>query len=136
MHDQLEMGAGCSIELFAVENTLEKYCGGIDAGRTQHEAFVDPRHGKGIGRFFERARHGDEPVTVSIGLDDGHDARSRRPLPHRRQIVAESAGIHRRADHRGHGDLGSAARPSVTEIRLRRTTPARSSRTWCTRRGT
>ena len=107
VHDEFETGGGGRIELLAIENAFEKYRGCIDAGGAQGQAFIDPRHRKGICGF-ERPRDGNEPVAIGIGLDDGHDARLRRPLPHHIQIMTERAGIDRRADHRGHRKTPSA----------------------------
>jgi hypothetical protein len=46
--------------------------GAFDARLAQREPFIDARHREGIGAL-ERARHGNEPVAVGIGLDHGHD---------------------------------------------------------------
>jgi hypothetical protein len=106
VHHQLELSRGRGRELLLVEYALEQHGGLMDAGLAQNQAFIDPRNGEGV-RGVECPRHRDEPMSIGIGLDDGHDARLRRPSPHHAQIVAERAGIDRRTDHRGHGNLSN-----------------------------
>jgi hypothetical protein len=127
VHHELEARFRGRIELCSVEDALEQHGALLDPGAAQREPFIDPRHRERI-RGLERARDRHQPVAVGVRLDHRHDLGARRPIAYALQVVSEGADIDGRADHRGHARL--------TEIRPRRTTQARSSRTWCTGRGT
>src|SRR3984957_2110719 len=108
VYHQLEAGGRRRVELLAVEDSFEKHRGRRDARLSQYQTFIDPRHGEGVCGV-ERPRDIDEPMTVGVGLDDGHDARLRRPAPHDLQIVPKRAGVHRRADQGYHRNLTAAS---------------------------
>src|ERR1700722_2082767 len=119
VYHQLEAGGRRRVELLAVEDSFEKHRGRRDARLSQYQTFIDPRHGEGVCGV-ERPRDIDEPMTVGVGLDDGHDARLRRPAPHDLQIVPKRAGVHRRADQGYHRNLTAASPKYALAIRLRR----------------
>ena len=67
-----------------------------NAGFAQPQGFFQTRHGQGIG-IGQRPGHGQQAVTIGIGLDHGQQFRIGSVAPGERQIVPQGRKVNPRA---------------------------------------
>jgi hypothetical protein len=88
---------GDKTQLIRTLDALKEHNGTGNAGISQLNRFLDTRDSQAI-RVSQRLRDRHDTVTISIGLDHGHDFAGWSSFPDLPEIVAKGVGVNPRRD--------------------------------------